>query len=59
MPFFVLGVLILIYGIIQVAKARHHQIDDSESGAVGLVVAGIILIVLYGIFYRALAFVTQ
>jgi len=58
MPFFILGVIILLYGFAQFAKAKHEHSHDGEFGSIGLMIAGIILIVLYGIFYRALAIVT-
>jgi len=55
MPFFILGVVILLYGTIQFAKAKKNHFHEGETGSIGLILAGIILIVLYGIFYRILA----
>ena len=57
MTFLILGIIILILGIYFFRRAKKNHDHEGEEGSLGLMMAGIILIVFYGIFYRLLAVV--
>ena len=54
MPFLLLGIILFLLGIFMFRLGKKTHNHDFELGSMGLVVGGIILIILYGLFYRGL-----
>jgi hypothetical protein len=54
MPFLLIGIILLLLGafMFRLGKKKHNH--EFELGSMGLLVSGIVLIILYGIFYRGL-----
>ena len=55
MPFLALGIVILLLGTYFYTQARRTKDRDGMIGSMGIIVAGIILIVLFGLFYRSVS----
>ncbi|MBU0646282.1 hypothetical protein KJ611_02265 [Patescibacteria group bacterium] len=54
MPFLIIGIIILILGIIFYRHAKKSGDSDGVVGSSGLIIAGLILIIIFGFFYRGL-----
>jgi hypothetical protein len=54
MPFLLLGIISLVSGLIFHKMAKKGHDHDGEVGSTGLILGGIILIVFYGLYYRAM-----
>ena len=52
MPFLILGIIIFGAGFLLFRDARKRDDSNVAGGAMMLMVAGVILIILYGLFYR-------
>ncbi len=55
MSYFLLGVIVLIIAIIFLRRAIKTQDKEGIVGMTGLLIAAIILIVFFGLFFRAIA----
>ena len=54
MPFFLLGLSILLMGVFLFRKAKRDGDEEAATGAIGLIIAGILLMFIIGILYRIL-----
>lgn len=54
MPFLLLGIILLLLGAFMFRLGKKKHSHDFELGSLGLFVAGVVLIILYGLFYRGL-----
>ncbi|NBS41336.1 hypothetical protein EBS80_01610 [bacterium] len=54
MPFLFLGVVIFLLGVFMFRLGKKGHNHDFELGSIGLIIGGIILMILYGLFYRGL-----
>jgi len=54
MPFLFLGIIILFLGFFMLRLGKKTHNHDFELGSLGLIIGGVILIILYGLFYRGL-----
>lgn len=54
MPFLFLGVVIFLLGLFMFRLGKKKHNHDFELGSLGLIIGGIILMILYGLFYRGL-----
>jgi len=54
MPFLFLGIILILFGafMFRLGKKKHNH--EFELGSMGLFIGGVILILLYGFFYRGL-----
>ena len=55
MPFLGLGLVIIAVGIYFLNLARRRNDRDGMIGSIGLIIAGIILVVIFGLFYRSVS----
>ncbi len=58
MPFLVLGIIVFVIGIYFFIQTKRHHDHEGEEGAMTVMIAGIILIFFYGLFYQLLARLT-
>ncbi len=54
MPFLLLGIILFLLGIFMFRLGKKTHNHDFELGSMGLIIGGIILMILYGLFYRGL-----
>ena len=54
MPFLILGIIIIGFGIFFRHEAKKSADKEGVIGSTGLILAGIILIIFFGFFYRHL-----
>jgi len=54
MPFLLLGIVLFLLGIFMFRLGKKTHNHDFELGSMGLIIGGIILMILYGLFYRGL-----
>lgn len=54
MPFLFLGLILVALGIFMFRLGKKKHSHDFELGSLGLIIGGIVLILLYGFFYRGL-----
>ncbi len=54
MPFLLLGIILFLLGIFMFRLGKKTHNHDFELGSIGLIIGGIILMILYGLFYRGL-----
>jgi hypothetical protein len=54
MPFLFLGIILVLLGVFMFRLGKKRHSHDFELGSVGLFVGGIVLVILYGLFYRGL-----
>ena len=52
MPFLILGILLLIFGIYKRNHFHHHHDHHGVDGMNGIIIGALILILLYGLLYR-------
>lgn len=51
MPFFVLGLIMLIVGIIFLRKSIKEEDKEGVVGVMALIIASVIMILFFGLFY--------
>ncbi len=56
MPFLVLGLILLVVGIIFLRKSIREQDKEGVVGVMALIVAAVIMIVFFGLFYTLTIF---
>lgn len=56
MPFLVLGVILLIIGIFFLRKSIKEQDKEGVIGVMALIIASVILILFFGLFYTLTIF---
>jgi hypothetical protein len=54
MPFLFLGVILILLGAFMFRLGKKKHIHEFEHGSIGLFIGGMVLILLYGFFYRGL-----
>ncbi len=54
MPFLLIGIILFVLGLFMFRLGKKTHNHDFELGSMGLVIGGIILMILYGLFYRGL-----
>lgn len=54
MPFLLIGIILFFLGIFMFRLGKKTHNHDFELGSMGLIIGGIILMILYGLFYRGL-----
>lgn len=54
MPFLFLGIVLILFGAFMLQLGRKKHSHEFELGSIGLFISGIVLILLYGFFYRGL-----
>jgi hypothetical protein len=54
MPFLLIGIILFGLGVFMFRLGKRTHNHDFELGSLGLLIGGIILIILYGLFYRGL-----
>ena len=56
MPFFTLGIIVLIISVIFLRKSIKEQDKEGVVGAIALLVASVIMILFFGLFYTLTIF---
>jgi hypothetical protein len=56
MPFLIIGLLCLVLGVYFFRVSHHAHDEEGLVGAIALIIVGVILTFVYGIFYQLLAF---
>jgi hypothetical protein len=54
MPFLLIGIVLLLVGAFMFRLGKKTHNHEFELGSMGLFIGGIVLIILYGFFYRGL-----
>ena len=52
MPFLILGILVLIFGLYYRNHFHHHHNHHGVDGMSAIIIGALILILLYGLLYR-------
>ncbi len=54
MPFFIIGLLVLIFGIYFIRQAIKQKDQEGVVGFTAIIIAAVILVIFFGLFFRVL-----